>query len=195
MDDNTSLSIEAKRGGGRQDVKAGRNWYAIHTYSGYEDAVKSSLEQRIETMNMQGKIFQIVVPKETQVILRKGKPVKRQKCIFPGYVLVEMIVTDESWYVVRNTPNVTGFVGSGTIPVPVTPEEFGIIEQRMGVDQPKYKADFEKGNIIKIIDGPFATHEGVVDEVYPDKGKLRVLVTLFDRETPMELQFNQVQKK
>lgn len=179
----------------RQDTKAGRNWYAIHTYSGYEDAVKKGLEQRMETMNMQDKIFEVVVPKETEVILRKGKPIQRKKCIFPGYVLVNMIVTDDSWYVVRNTPNVTGFVGSGNVPVPVTPEEFGLVKKRMGVNEPKYKADFQKNDIVKIVDGPFATHEGVVDEVYPDKGKLRVLVTLFERETPMELGFNQVQKK
>lgn len=179
----------------RQDVKAGRNWYVIHTYSGYEDAVKNALEQRIETMNMQEKIFEVVVPKETEVILRKGKPVQRKKCIFPGYVIVNMIVTDDSWYVVRNTPNVTGFVGSGNVPVPVTPEEFGLVKKRMGVNEPKYKADFSKNDIVKIIDGPFATHEGVVDQVHPEKGKLRVLVTLFERETPMELAFNQVQKK
>ncbi len=191
MGDATNISTEQ----GRQDVKAGRNWYVIHTYSGYEDAVKNALEQRIETMNMQDKIFEVVVPKETEVILRKGKPVQRKKCIFPGYVIVSMIVTDDSWYVVRNTPNVTGFVGSGNVPVPVTPEEFGVVKKRMGVNEPKYKADFSEGDIVKIVDGPFATHEGVVDEVYPDKGKLRVLVTMFERETPMELTFNQVQKK
>lgn len=183
------------KGGGRQDAKAGRNWYVIHTYSGYEDAVKNALEQRMETMNMQEKIFEVVVPKETEVILRKGKPVQRKKCVFPGYVLVSMIVTDDSWYVVRNTPNVTGFVGSGNVPVPVTPEEFGLVKARMGVSEPKYKADFTEGDIVKITDGPFATREGVVDKVYPEKGKLRVLVTLFERETPMELAFNQVQKK
>ena len=180
---------------GRQDPKAGRNWYAIHTYSGYEDAVKNALMQRVETMNMSDKIFEIVVPKETEVILRKGKPVQRKKCIFAGYVLIDMVVDDDSWYVVRNTPNVTGFVGAGNVPVPVTPEEFGVVKKRMGIDQPKYKADFSRGDIVKITDGPFATHEGVVGEVYPDKGRLRVLVTLFERETPMELAFNQIQKK
>lgn len=194
MSEDTVIKT-SEESAGRQDSKAGRNWYVIHTYSGYEDSVKNALEQRIESMNMQGKIFEIVVPKETEVILRKGKPVQRKKCIFPGYVLVNMIVTDESWYVVRNTPNVTGFVGSGNIPVPVTPEEFGLVRKRMGVSEPKYKADFSKGDIVKIIDGPFATHEGVVDEVHPEKGKLRVLVTLFERETPMELSFPQVQKK
>ena len=194
-EENNTVETPIKKGGGRQDEKAGRNWYAIHTYSGYEDAVKGGLEQRIESMNMQEKIFEVVVPKETEVVLRKGKPVQRKKCIFPGYVLVDMIVTDDSWYVVRNTPNVTGFVGSGNVPVPVTPDEFGVVKKRMGISEPKYKADFSKGDIVKIVDGPFATHEGVVDEVYPDKGKLRVLVTLFERETPMELAFNQVQKK
>lgn len=188
-------ATDIAKGGGRQDTKAGRNWYVIHTYSGYEDAVKKALEQRIDTMNMQEKIFEIVVPKETEVTLRKGKPVQRQKCVFPGYVLVSMIVTDDSWYVVRNTPNVTGFVGSGNVPVPITPEEYGVVSQRMGVNEPKYKADFNEGDIVKITDGPFATQEGVVSEVYPDKGKLRVLVTMFERETPMELGFNQVQKK
>ena len=188
-------AVKIAKSSGKQDAKAGRNWYVIHTYSGYEDAVKNALEQRIETMNMQDKIFEVVVAKETQVILRKGKPIQRKKCVFPGYVLVNMIVTDDSWYVVRNTPNVTGFVGSGNVPVPVTPEEFGLIKNRMGTNEPKYKADFSKGDIVKIVDGPFATREGVVDEVYPEKGKLRVLVTLFERETPMELTFNQVQKK
>jgi len=135
------------------------------------------------------------VPEETEVILRKGKPIQRKKCIFPGYALVEMIVTDDSWYVVRNTPNVTGFVGSGNVPVPISPEEYGIVKARMGTEEPQYKADFTKGDMVKIIDGPFATHEGMVDQVYPEKGKLRVLVTIFERETPMELNFDQVQKK
>lgn len=180
---------------GRQDPSQGRNWYAIHTYSGYEDAVEKALRQRIDSMNMQDKIFDVVVAKETEIILRKGKPVQRKKCVFPGYVLVDMIVTDDSWYVVRNTPNVTGFVGSGTIPVPVTPEEFGLVKDRMGTEEPKFKADFAKGDIVKIVDGPFATFEGVVDTVNEEKGKLKVLVTIFDRETPVELAFNQVKKK
>ncbi|MCT4592156.1 MAG: transcription termination/antitermination protein NusG [Candidatus Gracilibacteria bacterium] len=180
---------------GKQDPSQGRNWYAVHTYSGYENAVKEALNQRIESMIMQDKIFEVIVPEETEIILRKGKPVQRKKCLFPGYVLVDMIVTDDSWYVVRNTPNVTGFVGSGTIPVPVTPEEFGIVKDRMGAEEPKFKADFSKGDIVKIVDGPFATFEGVVDVVNEEKGKLKVLVTIFDRETPVELSFNQVKKK
>ena len=180
---------------GRQDPSQGRNWYAIHTYSGHEKAVKEALEQRVENLGMSDKIFEVVVPKETEIVLRRGKPVNRKKCIFPGYILVEMIVTDESWYLVRNTPNVTGFIGAGTTPVPVTPEEFGVIKQRMGVEEPKYKTDFSKGDIVKIIDGPFATFEGNVDVVDEKNGKLKVLVTVFDRETPVELSFSQVKKK
>lgn len=190
MNDHISPNTSVK-----QDTKTGRNWYAIHTYSGYEDSVKKALEQRIETMSMEDKIFEVVVPKETEIILRKGKPVQRKKSVFPGYVLVDMIVTDDSWYMVRNTPNVTGFVGAGTIPVPVTPEEFGVVKQRMGIEEPTYKAEYSIGDIVKIVDGPFATHEGVISEVDTDKGKITVMVTVFDRETPMEMAFNQVQKK
>lgn len=200
QDEHKSSIFESKGGvselkKGKQDPSQGRNWYAIHTYAGYENAVEKALRQRIESLNMQDKIFDVVVPEETEIILRKGKPIQRKKCIFPGYVLVDMIVTDDSWYVVRNTPNVTGFVGSGTIPVPVTPEEFGVVKERMSTEEPKFKADFAKGDIVKIVDGPFATFEGVVDHVNEEKGKLKVLVTIFDRETPVELGFNQVKKK
>lgn len=180
---------------GKQDSSQGRQWYAIHTYSGYEDAVKKSILTRIETFGMQDKIFDIVVPKESEIHLRKGKPVSRKKCIFPGYVLIEMIVTDDSWYLVRNTPNVTGFVGAATTPIPVTPEEFGIIKERMGVEKPKYKSDYHAGDIVKISEGPFATFEGNVSSVDSEKGRLTVLVKVFDRETPVELSFNQVTKK
>ena len=179
----------------RQDPKAGRSYYAIHTYSGHEKAVQRALEQRRETFGLEEKLFSVVVPEETEIVLRAGKPVQRQKCLFPGYVLVEMIVDDESWYVVRNTPGVTGFVGSGTVPIPVTPEEFGIVQRRMGTDTPQFSSEFSKGDVVRIVDGPFVTHEGVVDKVHPEKGRLSVLVTLFERETPMELEFAQVQKK
>jgi len=179
---------------GRQPDQ-GRNWYAIHTYSGYEDAVQKALIQRIETLGMDDKIFEICVPKETQIIMRRGKPVEIKKCLFPGYVLVDMIVTDDSWYVVRNTPNVTGFVGSGNIPVPVTPEEFGLVKSRMGKDEPQFKSDLNVGDIVKIMKGPFATFEGKVDAVDVSKGKVTVLVTVFDRETPVELDFDQVSLK
>lgn len=180
---------------GRQDSSQGRQWYAIHTYSGYEDAVRKSILTRVETFGMQDKIFDIVVPKESEIHLRKGKPVSRKKCIFPGYVIVDMIVTDDSWYLVRNTPNVTGFVGAGTTPIPVTPEEFGIIKDRMGVEKPKYKSEYHAGDIVKISEGPFATFEGKVSSVDTEKGRLTVLVKVFDRETPVELAFNQVTKK
>jgi len=180
---------------GRQDPSQGRNWYVVHTYSGYEDAVEKALRQRIESLNMQDTIFDVVVPKEPEIVLKKGEPVQEKKRIFPGYVLVNMIVTDESWYVVRNTPNITGFVGSGNIPVPVSPSEWGIIEKRMESEQAKFKSEFYKGDMVKIIGGPFSSYEGVIDKVDSNKGKARVLISVFDRETPIELDFNQIKKK
>src|SRR3990167_5463046 len=179
----------------KQDPSAGRNWYVIHTYAGYEDSVKEALEQRIESMGMQDFIFSVQVPKEKQMTFKKGQPAEEEKKLFPGYVLVYMIVTDESWYLVRNTPNVTGFVGSGNIPVPVTPEEYGVIERRVGEQDAKFKSDFQVGDLVIIIDGPFKNYEGTVDSVDIDKGKLTVLVVIFDRETPVELDFTQVKKK
>ena len=179
----------------RQAKNTGRNWYAVHTYSGYEDAVEKSLRQRIESMGMQDMIFDVVVPKEPQVLLKKGKPVSVDKKIFPGYVLVDMMVTDESWYVVRNTPNVTGFVGSGNTPVPVSPEEFGILKKRMTSQEAKLKIDFEFGELVQITEGPFATYEGSVEKIDRNKGKVVVLVSIFDRETPVELEFTQIKKK
>lgn len=179
----------------KQAANTGRNWYVIHTYSGYEDAVKKALEQRIESMNMQEMIFGVSVPKEKQIIMKNGQPREVERTIFPGYVLVDMIVTDDSWYVVRNTPNVTGFVGSGTIPVPVSPEEFHVVEKHAGKSQPKFKIDFQVGDQILVLDGPFQNYEGSVDEVDVDKGKVKVLITIFGRETPVELEFTQVKKK
>ena len=179
----------------KQAPGTGRHWYVVHTYSGYEDAVREALLQRIESTSMQDYIFDVRVPKETQIVIKRGEPVQEKKRIFPGYVLVEMIVTDDSWYVVRNTPNVTGFVGSGNIPVPVTPEEFGIIEKRTGENQPKFKIDFKVGEPMSIIGGPFAGYDGVIETVDAEKGKVRVLVSIFDRETPIELDFTQVKKK
>jgi len=180
---------------GKQDPSAGRNWYVVHTYSGYEDAVKQSLEQRIESFGMRDYIFDIRVPKEKQLTFRKGEPAEEERKIFPGYVLVDMIVTDESWYLVRNTPNVTGFVGSGNIPVPVTPEEFGVIERRIGEQQAKFRSDFQVGDLVVIVDGPFRNYEGTVESVDINKGKLTVNVLIFDRETPVELDFTQAKKK
>lgn len=179
----------------KQAKNTQRNWYVIHTYSGYEHAVKQALLQRIETLNMQDYIFDVVVPEETQIVIKRGEPVEEKKRIFPGYVLVDMLVTDDSWYVVRNTPNVTGFVGSGNIPVPVTPEEFGVIEKRTGTQEAKFKIDFVKGDQVVINSGPFANYEGAIEEVNPEKGVVKVLVIIFDRETPIELDFTQVKKK
>lgn len=180
----------------KQAKNTGRNWYVIHTYSGYEDAVREALIQRIESMNMQDSIFEVIVPKETQIVVKNGKPKTEKKRLFPGYVLVDMIVNDESWYVVRNTPNVTGFVGSGTIPVPVSAEEFGIIERYLDDDtQPKFKISHSIGDLVMILDGPFATYEGVINVIDEEKGKVKVMISIFGRETPVELDFDQVKKK
>jgi transcriptional antiterminator NusG len=179
----------------KQAENTGRHWYVVHTYSGYEDAVREALLQRIESLGMQDLIFDVVVPKETQIVIKKGEPKTEKKRIFPGYVLVDMTVTDYSWYVVRNTPNVTGFVGSGTTPVPVSPEEFKVIKRHMGETEPKFKIDFSVSDPVMILDGPFVNYEGVVSKVDEEKGKVKVLITIFGRETPVELDFTQVKKK
>ena len=179
----------------KQQIEQGRNWYVIHTYSGYEDAVARNLKQRIESLDMENKIFNVLVPKEKKIRIRNGKRREVEEKIYPGYVLVEMMVTDDSWYVVRNTPNVTGFVGSENIPVPVTPDEYGVIQRRIGEQEAKYKSDFQIGDLVVIIDGPFKNYEGTVDAVDIDKGKVTVLVLIFDRETPVELDFTQVKHK
>jgi len=179
----------------RQDLKAGRQWYVIHTTPGQEESVKRSIEQRIESENMQEYIFEVLIPKETRIILRRGKPVKQNRCIFSGYVFVDMIVTEESWGVITRSLNVRGFVGSKSIPIPVSPEEFEVIKNRIKGDQPKFKADFSKDDIVEIIDGPFATFSGTVSRVDNDKGKIEVSITVFGRTTPVELNFNQVRKK
>ncbi len=179
----------------RQAQGTGRHWYVVHTYSGYEDAVREALMQRIESLGMQDLIFDVVVPKETQIVIKKGQPVTEEKRIFPGYVLVDMEVTDDSWYVVRNTPNVTGFVGSGTIPVPVKPEEWKVIKRHMGQAEPKFKIDFAVGDNVFVLDGPFANYDGIINSIDEDKGKVKVLITIFGRETPVELEFTQVKKK
>src|SRR3989338_7455698 len=180
---------------GKQDPRAGRNWYVLHTYSGYEDSVKQALEQRVESLGMSDYIFSVQVPKEKQLVFKRNEPVEEERKLFPGYVLIDMTVTDESWYMVRNTPNVTGFVGSGNIPVPVTPEEFGVVKRRMGEKTAKFKSDLQVGDLVVIIDGPFKNYEGAVDAVDVGKGKLTILVLIFDRDTPVELDFTQVRKK
>jgi transcriptional antiterminator NusG len=178
----------------RQQVTGEKHWYVLHTYSGYEDSVAFNLKQRIDSMDMQDKIFNVIVPKEKKIKIRDSKRVTVEEKIFPGYVLVEMIVTDDSWYVVRNTPNVTGFVGSGTIPSPISEEEIKSLQKRMGVEEPKYKIDFAVTDLVRIMDGPFKDYEGKVSEVDEAKGKVKVLVSIFGRETPVELDFLQVKK-
>lgn len=169
-----------------------RRWYVIHTYSGYENKVKTNLEHRIESMSMKDRIFQIVVPTEEEVELKEGRKVTTKRKIFPGYVLVEMIMGEDAWYVVRNTPGVTGFVGSGNKAIPLPEHEVKTIIKQMKVDTPKVKVGYNVGQSVKIIDGPFAEFMGVVDEIYADKGKVKVLLSFFGRETPVELEFNQI---
>lgn len=179
---------------GRQ-AKQGRGWYVLHTYSGYEDNVARNLRQRIESMGMEDKIFQVVVPREKKIRVKNGKRQTIEERLFPGYVLVEMIVTDDSWYVVRNTPNVTGFVGSGTIPMLVSQDEIDRLLVRMGEQEPKYKIDVTEGDSVKIMDGPFRDFEGKISEVNEAKGTVKVLVSVFGRETPVELDFLQVKRE
>ncbi|MFA7253425.1 MAG: transcription termination/antitermination protein NusG [Patescibacteria group bacterium] len=171
-----------------------RNWYVIHTYSGYEEQVADSLKQRIESLGMQEKIFDVIVPKEKQIEIKNGKRKIVEKKIYPGYVLVDMIVTDDSWYVVRNTPNVTGFIGFGVRPTPMSKEEIDRIKKRMGVEEPKYQVDLTVGDLVKINDGALKGFEGKIEEVDHNKGKVKVLVNMFGRETPVNLDFLQVNK-
>ena len=178
----------------KQTIQHGRRWYAIHTYSGYEENVSENLKQRIDSMDMEDKIFNILIPKEKKIKIRNGKRKVVEEKIFPGYVLVEMTVTDDSWYVVRNTPNVTGFIGTGTTPTPIADEEIKSLQKRMGVDEPQYKIDVEIGDPVRISDGPFKNFEGKINEVDAERGKIKVLVNMFGRETPVELDFLQVKK-
>lgn len=172
-----------------------KRWYVVHTYSGYENKVKTNLEKRVQSMEMEDKIFRVLVPMEDEVETgRDGKKKTVKKKTFPGYVIVEMIVTDDSWYVVRNTPGVTGFVGSGTKPIPLEEQEIRNILRSMGSDVPRLKINIEVGESVKIKDGPFAAFVGEVEEIFPDREKVRVKVTMFGRETPVELNFTQVQK-
>jgi transcriptional antiterminator NusG len=172
-----------------------KSWYVLHTYSGYEDNVARNLRQRIESMGMDDKIFQVIVPREKKIRVKNGKRRTIEERLFPGYVLVEMIVTDDSWYVVRNTPNVTGFVGSGVTPTPVSKEEIDRLLSRMGDDEPKYKIDVVEGDSVRIMDGPFKDFEGKISDVNDAKGTVKVLVNVFGRETPVELDFLQVKKE
>ena len=177
-----------------QPTQDGRRWYVIHTYSGYENKVKTNLEHRIQSMDMGDKIFQVLVPTEEEIEIKNGKrhPVERK--IFPGYVLVEMVMSDDSWYVVRNTPGVTSFVGSGNKPTELSDTEVRQILRQIKLDAPKYKVAFTKGEAVRVTDGPFTDLHGVVDEVNPERNKVKVLVSIFGRETPVELDFLQIEK-
>lgn len=178
----------------RQRLPKERNWYVIHTYSGYEDAVAKALKQRVESLGMEDKIFNVIVPKEKKIKIKDGKRKVVEEKIYPGYVLVEMIVTDDSWYVVRNTPNVTGFVGAGTTPIPVSKEEIENLKKRMEMEEPQYKIEVKVGDLVKITDGPFKDFDGKVSEVDEERGKVKVLVNMFGRDTPVELDSLQIKK-
>ena len=178
----------------KQDISQGRRWYAIHTYSGYEENVSHNLRQRIDSMDMENKIFKILIPTEKKIKIKNGKRKITEEKIFPGYVLVEMMVSDESWYVVRNTPNVTGFIGTGTTPTPLSEKEITGLQKRMGVDEPKFNIDVTKDSPVLITDGPFKNLEGKVISLDEAKGKIKVLVSMFGRETPVELDFLQIKK-
>jgi transcriptional antiterminator NusG len=178
----------------KQTANMGKRWYVLHTYSGYEENVAHNLRQRIESMDMEEKIFNILIPTEKKIKIKNGKRKTVTEKIFPGYVLVEMIVNDDSWYVVRNTPNVTGFIGSGTTPTPVSEAEILELKKRMGQDEPKFKIDVSVGAPVKITDGPFKGFEGKISNVDNERGKIKVLVSMFGRETPVELDFLQIKK-
>jgi transcription termination/antitermination protein NusG len=171
-----------------------RYWYVIHTYSGYENKVKKNLEQRVSTLDMADKIFQIVVPTEEEIEIRNGQRHTVQRKVFPGYVLVQMVMSDDSWYVVRNTPGVTSFVGMGNKPTPLGEAEVQTIIKQMAAEAPRVKVTLGVGQAVRIIDGPFADFQGVIDEINQEKGKVKVLVSFFGRETPVELDFLQVEK-
>lgn len=171
-----------------------KDWFVIHTYSGYENKVKMNLEKRVESMNMEEKIFRVLVPMEDEIEYKNGKQKITKRKVYPGYVLVEMEMTDDSWYVVRNTPGVTGFVGSGTKPIPLLDDEVVTILKQMGLDEIQTRVDFDVNQNVQVIAGPFKDFVGVIREILADKGKLRVEVSMFGRETPVELEFNQVQK-
>ncbi|MFA6551869.1 MAG: transcription termination/antitermination protein NusG [Candidatus Paceibacterota bacterium] len=178
----------------KQQAHGERNWYAIHTYAGYENAVSRNLKQRIESLGMEDKIFNVLVPTEKKIKIKGGKRVEEEEKIYPGYVLVEMIVTDDSWYVVRNTPRVTGFIGSGVYPVPLEKKEVDTIFARMNTDMVKHNIDLDVDDAVVISDGPFKELEGKVAEIDEERGKVKVLVSMFGRETPVELDFLQVKK-
>ena len=178
----------------KQVIEQGKNWYVIHTYSGYEDAVAKNLKQRIESLDMGDKIFDVIVPKEKKIKIKNGKRKTVEEKIYPGYVLVEMVVDDESWYVVRNTPRVTGFLGAGTTPIPVSKSDMDDLIKRMDSGEPEFKIDFELNDAVKVMDGPFKGMDGIVSEIDQEKGKIKVLVNMFGRDTSVELDSLQIKK-
>lgn len=178
----------------KQHTTGERAWYAIHTYAGYENAVARNLKQRIESLGMEDKIFAVIVPTEKKIKIKAGKRVEEEEKIYPGYVLVDMIVTDDSWYVVRNTPRVTGFVGAGVSPVPLDKNEVESLFARMHKSDAEHAIDLTSGDLVKVTDGPFKDFEGKVSEIDTQRGKIKVLVSMFGRETPVELDFLQVKK-
>jgi transcriptional antiterminator NusG len=193
------LKIIQKRMGrdGLESWRMEKNWYVVHTYSGYENKVKTNLEKRVESMGMTDKIFRVVVPEEEEMDIKNGKKKVVKRKVFPGYVLVELVMTDDSWYVVRNTPGVTGFVGSagsGSKPTPLLPEEVGVILKRMGVEEKRIDVHFALGDTVRVKEGPFANFTGTVEELDKDKSKLKVLVNMFGRDTPVELDFSQIER-
>ena len=178
----------------KQILNQGRRWYVLHTYSGYEENVEKNLKQRIESMDMENKIFNILIPTEKKIKIKNGKRKITEEKIFPGYVMVEMEVDNDSWYVVRNTPNVTGFIGAGTVPTPISEQEIKSLQKRIGVEEPKFKIDISLDSPVKITDGPFKGMEGKITNIDEAKGKVKVSVSMFGRETPVELDFLQIKK-
>ena len=171
-----------------------KQWYVVHTYAGYENKVKANLEKRVESMGMENYIFRVIVPMEDEIQVKDGKRKVVPRKVYPGYVLVEMDMTDESWYVVRNTPGVTGFVGTGAKPVPLQEDEVEQILAQMGYGQQVVKINFSIGESVRVISGPFENFLGVVDEIFPEKGKIRVNVAMFGRETPVDLEYSKLEK-
>ncbi|KGX85397.1 transcription termination/antitermination protein NusG [Pontibacillus litoralis] len=174
-----------------------KRWYVVHTYSGYENKVKKNLEKRVDSMGMEDKIFRVIVPEDEETEIKNGKRKVQMKKVFPGYVLAEMVMTDDSWYVVRNTPGVTGFVGStgsGSKPTPLLPEEIETVLKRMGMNEPVHEVDFELKESVRVKEGPFADFAGTIENIDMDKQKIKVHVNMFGRETPVELEFSQIEK-
>lgn len=191
MDERERIDIDAFLA---NDGDVDKAWYVIHTYSGYENKVQANLMRRVESMGMEDKIFRVLVPIEEEIDFKDGKKKIIKKKVFPGYVLVEMTMSDDSWYVVRNTPGVTGFVGSGNKPIPLDHEEVKAILKQMGFDEARPRIAFDVGDVVRVVSGPFQNFDGQIDEVNIERGKLRVVISMFGRETPVELDFDQVEK-